>query len=158
MFIDESRQGSVVMWGGLADQSTVPVVCQLVRSGPMDASKFQSQVKAFTQDYTSRTTGPAKWQRMADFVIEAYGSFTAELEQRLRKELQEKCNKVEGTAVSAKHVIVVFAKLLVFHACFWLLVSCVQTCCCFARFKRLSMFLLHVLCSFALGTAKGAPP
>ena len=71
----------------------------------MDANKFQSQVKAFTQDYVSRTTGPTKWRRMADFVMEAYALFAGALEQRLKKELDEKGLEIERTASSAKQVL-----------------------------------------------------
>ncbi|CAD7703213.1 unnamed protein product [Ostreobium quekettii] len=70
---------------------------KLAGSGHMDASKFRSQVKAFMQDYASRTSGTTKWRRMADFVLDCYASFATDLEQRLKAQLTEK-NRAEERA------------------------------------------------------------
>ena len=60
-------------------------ISQAARSG-QSLDDLQSQLQAFVDKYIATASGPTKWQRLAEFIKDTYGSISSDLVQRSRHE------------------------------------------------------------------------
>lgn len=61
-------------------------ISQAARNGHCTIDDLQSQLQSFVDKYIATASGPTKWQRLAEFIKDTYGSISSDLVQRSRNE------------------------------------------------------------------------
>jgi hypothetical protein len=61
-------------------------ISQAARSGACTLDDLQTQLQVFVDKYIATASGPTKWQRLAEFIKDTYGSISSDLVQRSRNE------------------------------------------------------------------------